>query len=81
MSTKTNLFVDGIPFAENEVASNQTSDESVDVTFLSSVRLLLDQKNRLVERDKLGQVERVLLRSTEYDLCTGFPAGHREFED
>ena len=56
------LFVDGGPFTKHDISSNESRNERIETTLLAPASFLLYEKQRLVERDELGEVERVLPR-------------------
>lgn len=58
----TNLFVDGVALSEDDVAAEQPSEKGVMRSRLATVQLPLEEQERLVDRDELGQARRVLLR-------------------
>ena len=61
---ETDLFVDRVSIAKDEVSSNQASDEGIYISLLAPVEIFLHQEDSLVQRDKFGKVEGMLFRGT-----------------
>ncbi len=72
--SKTNLFIHGVSVPKNDIASNQPSNEGINVPFFSVVKFLLNQKKTFVNRHEFRQVESVLPRSAIDYFGSGFPA-------
>ena len=68
------LFVNGAAFSEHNVSTQHASNEGVPAPFLASVRALLEQQKRLVQRDELGEVQRMCLRRAEDGAQSAWPA-------
>jgi len=56
------LFVDGVALTEDDVAAEQPREKGVMRSRLATVQLPLEKQERLVDRDELGEVRRVLRR-------------------
>lgn len=70
----THLLVDRTPFTEYKVTTDETRHEGVYTALLASIRFLLHQHQRLVDRDELGEVDRMRLCGAENGFQAGWPA-------
>lgn len=59
---RAHLFVHGVAFSKHAPATDETCEERVEAALLAAGERLLHQEARLVQCDKLCEVERVLFR-------------------
>jgi len=74
---KTDLFVDRITLSENEVAAKHPREKVIVWPLLPTVKPPLKEQEYLIDRDKLGEIHRVLLRRAENDFESRRPAKGR----
>ena len=68
---KTDLLVDRVALSEHKVAAEQPREKGIVCPLLPAVQLPLEEQECLIDRDKLTETRRVLLRCAEdgFEAC------------
>jgi hypothetical protein len=64
----TNLFIDRVTLSEHEVTAEQPRKKGIMRPSLPTVHFLLEEKQRLVNRDEFREIRGVLFRRAQDDL-------------